>query len=254
MGVIITADCDLAHQKHRGVLNFVPLLRTLDYLAIGWLHQHMIDGQAQLADEICRLVRLAHEAVVGKGNGRLTDERLKEWVLEQDPVDIAAAVAMPPGDVRDRFLRLAEGMQAIAQADQYAYSDQLRNLKIISGLGFGKKLATISQQVNDYVQKLPGDAFFLNGGANLNEPGGYVCYLRLVQTVSDADVSLTNSALIDGAVRTYRRIGRLRSPFVYALTQRLGDVFSSIGLPTAYEGSRATNAALVREAMTAGEP
>jgi len=216
MGIIITADCDLAHHKHRGVLNFVPLLCTLDYLAMGWLHEHIIDGQTQLTEEVCRLVRRAHKAAKGNGTGHLSNGRLREWVVEEEPCNIADALSMPTGTDRDRFLELTTVLQAITKRDNTLHSGQLSNLSDLSRFGFGKSLSKISQQLNDYMQRLPGDAFFLNGGAMLEEPGGYVCYLRLVQTVSDSDVSLTNSALRDGVDRPYRRIGRLRSPFVYA--------------------------------------
>lgn len=82
------------------------------------------------------------------------------------------------------------------------------------------------------------DALFLNGGCELNERHGYVCYLRLMQRVDDKEISLTDNPFLDQGERLYRRVGRLRSPFVYHLTQSLGYVYSTIGLPEVYEEAR----------------
>src|SRR5208337_943011 len=35
-GVIVTADCDLEYQKHRGRLSYIPALLTIDYLWYYW--------------------------------------------------------------------------------------------------------------------------------------------------------------------------------------------------------------------------
>jgi hypothetical protein len=65
----------------------------------------------------------------------------------------------------------------------------------------------------------------------------YVAYLRLVREVREPEIALLATDLEKPEVSA-KRISRLTSPYVYRLTQQLGDVFASIGLPEDYERNR----------------
>ena len=65
---------------------------------------------------------------------------------------------------------------------------------------------------------------------------GYVAYLRLLRELKETQVALKASNM--SSTITHERIGHLNSPYLYHLTQQLGAVFASIGLPEEYEESR----------------
>ena len=61
-GVIVTADCDVAHRKHRGVLSFCPIVRLEDYIRLFWLPDQLKDQELslrrRLSEEIASLQKL----------------------------------------------------------------------------------------------------------------------------------------------------------------------------------------------------
>jgi len=78
---------------------------------------------------------------------------------------------------------------------------------------------------------------FLSSIGN-DDDSGYVAYLRLLRELKDNQVALKPSSR--SFEITHERIAHLKPPYLYRLTQQLGAVFSSIGLPTEYEASRDT--------------
>jgi hypothetical protein len=71
-------------------------------------------------------------------------------------------------------------------------------------------------------------------------PGnGWIAYLRLVREIQHDQVAVRQPDLRRKAT-TAKRVARLRSPYIYRLTQQLIDVFAAIGLPSEYEESRSS--------------
>lgn len=42
LGLVVTADCDIANAKHEGILSYVPILRFVDYLRLFSLPQEIL--------------------------------------------------------------------------------------------------------------------------------------------------------------------------------------------------------------------
>jgi predicted DNA-binding ArsR family transcriptional regulator len=98
-----------------------------------------------------------------------------------------------------------------------------------------KSASTVASDLASTLKKLPGDALFLNE-VSPEHVQGYVVYLRRVIEVNENAIVRTQARLPSDA--RYLRASRLRSPYVYALSQQFGAVFSAIGLPTVYESAR----------------
>ena len=62
-----------------------------------------------------------------------------------------------------------------------------------------------------------------------DDTDGHVAYLRLLRELKDNAVALKSSAM--SYEISHERIGHLKPPYIYRLTQQLGAVFSSIRLP-----------------------
>jgi hypothetical protein len=99
-----------------------------------------------------------------------------------------------------------------------------------------KLLEKLQADIASKITDLPGDSFFL-GTVLEDRPKGFVAYLRLVREIRGDEIALKHADLRSSSVRA-KRIARLTSPYIYRLTQQLGDVFSSVGLPTEYEDHR----------------
>src|SRR5688572_21990116 len=72
-GVVVTADCHLAHRKHRGHLNFVPLLPSARYLAVTWMDDQLQERRQLAIKEFHELVRGSHSLLLGQ-DSTLTPE------------------------------------------------------------------------------------------------------------------------------------------------------------------------------------
>jgi len=238
VGVVVTADCHLAHKKHRGHLNFVPVLPSSTYLAVTWIDDHLQERRLLAEGELHRVMRDAHSAVLGHISN-LTPDRAASWAREAGSDEIQSALRLPAvSPDGDRIAVLADLLKQLDQLSYASFEAARDLLFLFCDARLGKNFRNTAESLSKRLLQLPDDAFFLNGGSELTDPSGYVCYLRLLQRVDESEISLTNNPLLDRGERQYRRIGRVRSPFVYALTQSLGYMYSTIGLPTTYEGLR----------------
>jgi hypothetical protein len=172
----------------------------------------------------------------------MSDEAIDGWIDHADAESILHTLRVED-DPRASHLRdLVGWIRRMPSAEESAVlSQQIEALVDAKTLGGSKQdpavLRTALAEENlERVKFLPGDALFLHSlGAGLTS--GYVVYLRRITNVNDDQVAVRAHEL-DDPDRIARRISRLASPYVYRLTQQLGQVFSAIGLPGPYEESR----------------
>lgn len=185
-------------------------------------HQLTLDGFDQPMDDACA------------GN----------WIVETPPDEVAGILRV---EGRDRvvFSALSDSYRTARTALQGVFRAQLASscdLQVVLGHQRSPEHARKAQlkDIGQFIERLPGDAMFLNALSDEFD-NGYVCYLRVLREVSDDQVA-TRASMRSFRVK-YQRISRLKAPFVYALSQQLGSVFSSIGLPEDYEVARRERAA-----------
>jgi hypothetical protein len=120
--------------------------------------------------------------------------------------------------------RYAEQMEALAR------------IRVRQGAAPAKAYERIWAEIHATIRSLPGDSFFV-GRLGSMPSAGWVAYLRLVREIQHDSVAIRQPDLRKpGTVA--KRVARLRSPYIYRMTQQLIDVFAAIGLPTEYELSR----------------
>jgi hypothetical protein len=238
--IVVTADCDLAHQKHAGLLACVPVLLHEDYLALFSLPARLDRAKAQLMERTVGLIR------------RYQGENRPDFPLEMSDEAIVAWLDAVGADEIVRELRVTEEKQvktlsdlvgAVQQCsrvsgDVDAQLDALTAAWIVSQgkSTFEERRPIIAREALDQLGRLPGDALFLHALSEQHRDG-YVAYLRVILNVEEATVARRVPDLRD-ATMSAKRIARLTSPYVFHLTQALGQVFSAIGLPSRYESSR----------------
>lgn len=242
--VVLTADCDLAHSKHGGALTCVPLLKSSDYL-LSFRAERLRSG---LANRLVTKLLKIHLQAVGDGGAQISEERMRSWIAEEsDPRTLSAELNLT-GAPATRFESAALCAKTLLGQDPSSIEDAVSSLaaaKVELGDLNAEDRArqVVASDLAACIRDLPGDALFLNE-VSATHVDGYVAYLRRVVELDETGVVLTASRLPADA--QYLRVSRLRSPYIYALTQQFASVFSSIGLPDEYEKARDANAERVR--------
>jgi hypothetical protein len=238
-GVVITADCDLVHNKMRGRVSYVPILRFETYISRIWGVNYVEKRVAKTLEGAIAAIRRAHQE---RGHAReLTESAVRDWIERDQPKEIAdllLSTEYPPRDRKNFEERIRAAKEAVACQRMLAepdldrtYCDRLaREFHRFAPDVKGDPLKAIEKALNDHCSSLPGDVFFISCVPG-DSSNGYFCLLRHVTQRDLIDISLDPIRRL-GPVLPYRRIARLNAPYVYALTQNLARVFADIGLPS----------------------
>ena len=236
--VVITADCDLARNKHNGRLSCVPILTLKTYLGLFFLPPRLLRVENAIEERFAVIIRKYQSALDGF-DVPISSARAAAWVFESSASAVACKFDMSDRDCRElSALENSYSMLKSARtADFELMARALRESQVVLGRQKSDALAAKAQlkELVAHVEQLPGDAMFLNS-ISTDRTAGYVCYLRLIREISDHEVA-TKPTMRSFQIR-YERISHLCAPFVYALSQKLGAVFSAIGLPDEYETAR----------------
>jgi hypothetical protein len=239
VGIVVTADCDIAHSKHGGILSYIPVLSLAEYLESFYLPKQL-DRRAEklfvkIADEI-------HKSRVGISSGeqhRIDDTRLREWLIQKDSRAILNRLGITGGQHADRLAADIEAFARLCAAHSKPLEAQIKAMSSHRKLSQPKK--SLSECETDVRRdlsnglSLPSDTVFLSAVGPGYE-AGYVAYLRLVREVDEDEIVVSVSRAFSEAY--WHRISSLKPTYAFHLTQQLASVFSSIGLPEEYEQRR----------------
>jgi hypothetical protein len=236
--VIVTADCDLARNKHNGRLTCVPVLPIEKYLSMFYMPDRIGRLLATAENKLGSMVR-QYQLMLEGFDEPIDDKSAAEWVVETPPEDVTHVLGIHGKD-GVLFAAIAKAYCAARANKLTDFKAQVMtscDLQVALGHHRERDVARTARMkdVIQSVERLPGDAMFLNALSD-ELHNGYVCYLRVLREISDDEVA-TRASMRSFRIK-YERISRLRAPFVYALSQQLGSVFSAIGLPEEYEGAR----------------
>lgn len=247
LGIVITADCDIAHSKHHGLLSYVPAIPMHDYVRLFYLPKAIrstlgpgdIDS-IPLSGEVVEAIRRWQAANRHDFPEPISPESALHWARSAAPSIVADELRVDKAN-RASLIELLEDFKLIESAissesirDEF---EAIRRIRIRRGARETRIQDALLKELDSHMRRLPGDCFFL-GRANDSYADGYVVYLRVVREINQRAVALSQSDFDKDPAPVGRRIARLRSPFVYRLTQQLSEVFASIGLPSEYEQER----------------
>lgn len=236
--LVMTADCDFAHDKHHGRVTCVPLLTKDEYLLE--LQIPKFRHQAAL-----KLVTGLQKVLTGLGTPGISETRLREWPREQSTDAILTSLAIPDdkrdvvGGMLDAIRELGSVASTVAEATAALVQAQRR----LPNAQSEKNLRTqVVDRLQNVFKQPPGDALFVSALADGHDYG-YFVYLRHLEQIWEPQVSLGPSR----SVMEYRRLSRLQDKYIHAIAQRFALVFMTIGLPDAYEEMRDLHADLLGE-------
>ena len=242
-GVIVTADCDLAHNKHRGSLSYCPVLRIEDFLRLFWLPDELIRQKGIVLKKAGELIG-ALQRLYSPGYDKEIDSQLVlPWLGRRGRAGVADDLGVPDGAERRDLLAQLGVLEKVEEGVQSVLLD--RQLDAITVARIGKVEPTAAQHqaerdrtwkdVGSRVRKLPGDLFFINALTE-DTRGGFIVFLRSIREIMGEAIAIDPRRERDGVARAVR-ISRLASPYRYRLVQQLGAVFADIGLPEHYESA-----------------
>jgi hypothetical protein len=239
LGVVVTANCDLAFGKHDGLLTYVSVVPFAFYVA-GVTIPRVIE--TELAQERKKL------------REQIEDQLLADRILEmvdlgsytRQEILIRGSVDRLPSGVTRTLNKIFSGTDAVdtirREADPGGAFKTLHNLSEQWDDIEGKQGRFLPRWRKDLIdrstKRLPGDAMFFN----LIVPrltGGHIAQLRVLRSVDDSAVALSP---IDErrSPQTFnaRRVARLQTLYIHKLVQQMSQVFADIGLPVPYEEAR----------------
>jgi len=218
-GIVINADCDLAHCKTDGVISYVPAYPFTQYFLKFWLPSFIETRRRELLKsivDVCAVCANQHS-------------ELELWIRDEDPADITKKLSQT---YSVKLTQIASKINELSAITKSKDIDWNLLLKLVSIQG---------QQANDAIAKFSKIAlknlgegqFFINEICNL-ETIGFVVRLRRIYSLPECNFYATKSNFLVESNSGYHnaiRVSRLTEIYKFKLAQIFAHQFSRIGLP-----------------------
>lgn len=243
LSVVVTADCDIALEKHQGLLQYCPILTYTDFLCEFWLKDEIRRQTEYYERQIAQTVSQMDVGSEGPEYGEGVSAKVVRGWYERRGID---GILEDVGSSKENgALTNQLGIyETVCKAENTPNLGT--KLRAIACAKLGKQ-DPVEDEVAARVGKIwnslksrfaspPGDLFLLSCIPGDNA-AGYVAYLRSIREIRVERIAIRpREERSDASVRA-ARIGRVKEPYRYRLTQRLASVFSDIGLPDKYRSA-----------------
>ncbi|MGA5389077.1 hypothetical protein [Streptomyces pseudogriseolus] len=245
LGVVVTANCDLAREKTWGLITYVPAIPIDSYIRCFTVPKHL-KSEARKAEKQLKEIF-----------GQNSSESARRAVEMADLGYPEDQVALLLGDnaeskLKARFSRcysvlscilsMIENLETVKDAHDFwralkSYAEQMDGIK-------GETVGTNEKRVRNYIKtnlsNPPGDVFFLSSPSPIHGRG-YIVVLRFIGSINDESVALrTVDEMRAPGQYSARRVSRLETLYTHRVVQQMATVFTDIGLPEEYEQARDT--------------
>ena len=221
LGVIINADCDLAHNKIDGVVAYLPIYSFRDYIALFWAPVFIAAKKKSLLEVVQKAASL---------NEGETEDLLR-WLISSEPRTIAtklgATLGMKPKMV-DELGELLEKLRGCIDphADPFDTLCRFCRQERDPTSYAEKQLIAAKKDMTDghfFISEIVGESDI-----------GFVIRMRRIYTI-DAKCCFTSvagqRASSSGVGHTAVRVARLTPLYQFKMAQLFAHQFSRIGLP-----------------------
>lgn len=215
-GVVINADCDLAHGKIDGVIAFLPVYPFRSYLERFWLPSHL-DGELNASLKwIADLCSLSPAEI----------DDLKRWILNDTPVKVASGlmttIPLPAKKLPELERHLNRTSMLLAQKGLPAF----RQLCLNDSSYARKHLESAKKNL--------GEGHFFITEISGQDGLGYVIRMRRIITLDAASCFASVAEMRSSSDRDQlccARVARLSPAYQYRISQLFAYQYSRIGLP-----------------------
>jgi hypothetical protein len=245
LGIVITADCDIAQRKAGERYTWLEIVPMTAYIEGPWAQEQLRKLSEKRSKAICEHLN-GQIRKLQPGLAALTHESLVQWLRTKTPEEILASATGQVPAVGDKPLRDLKGfsLTVIADESQSAFS-RLREAWTLFGTDEKKQQDIVRDAVKDgggfqdyfVLPELPKQTEF-----------GFVVLLRSMWTIMASDLYPTEQdARIHDRPDAFHRICRLNDGIRFSITQKLAFLFSRIGMPKTFESACDTAAELTVE-------
>ena len=231
-GFIVTADCDIAKDKAGAKLSYLEIVTAHDYLEHVWSGETLRKVRKDLVGEAAALVtKAARELDPDYEDVSAAD--LLAWLADSNATEIVTALGVPPKKKAQHLeaLERVELAHGIRGGDRTALQ-RLRRVWTTQNTG-EKTVKSRLVQALDYNKATDFHLIPSMPGSDLL---GFVVLLREIGSVPHASVA--SSALecqIAGDPDGFYVAGPSTDNLRYAISQKMGSLFSRIGMSDEYE-------------------
>lgn len=245
LGIVITADCDIAQKKAGERYTWLEIVPMAAYIEGPWAQEQLRKLSEKRSKPICEHLN-GQIRKLQPGLTPLTHGSLVQWLRSKTAEEIltTASGQAPIGD--GKWLRDLQGFALTVSNDnnQSAFS-RLKTAWTLCGVDEKKQHGNVRDVFKD------GGGFqdyFVLPELPRQTDLGFVVMLRSVRTIMARDLYLTEQdARIHNRPDAFHRVGRLNDGIRFSITQKLAFLFSRIGMPRAFESACETAAELMVE-------
>ncbi|PQA78930.1 hypothetical protein [Rhodoferax sp. TS-BS-61-7] len=245
LGIVITADCDIAQRKAGERYTWLEIVPMAAYIEGPWAQEQLRKLAEKRSKVICEYLN-GQIRKLRPGLAPLTQESLTQWLRNKTAEEVLASSTGQVPTADGKPLRDLQGFALSVSSD--------KNQNAFSRL----KAAWTLFGVDDKVQQENVRNAFKDGGGFQDyfvlpelprQSGfGFVVMLRSMWTIMSPDLYLTEQdARINDRPDAFHRVGRLNDGIRFSITQKLAFLFSRIGMPKTFESACETAAELTVE-------
>ena len=245
LGIVITADCDIAQRKASERYTWLEILPMAAYIEGPWAEEQMRKLSEKRSKAICEYLN-GQIRKQQQGLAPLTHESLVKWLRSKTAEEILARVTGKVPTAEDKPLRDLQGFALTVSADKT--ESAFRRLKAAWAL-FGIEEKNQQDSVRSAFKDGGGfQDYFVLPELPRQTGIGFVVMLRSMWTIMAPDLYLTEQdARIHDRPDAFHRLGRLNDGIRFSITQKLAFLFSRIGMPKTFESACETAAELMVE-------
>lgn len=221
LGVIINADCDLAHGKTDGMIAFLPVYTFRNYLEIFCIPGLLADATKAATAKVLELTRIENQHA----------DDLCRWLISAPVEEVTAKLTGLPAVNKKSVSMLAENISRLSIALK-AGDPLLDHFGRLCKLE--KDPASYARKQVLAAKKSMGEGHFFISEIHGTEDVGFVVRMRRIYTLEAAccfksiPSKMTSS---DGRKMTAVRLATLTPLYQFKIAQLFAHQFSRVGLP-----------------------
>jgi len=235
LGVVITADCDIAQRKASERYTWLEITPMAAYIDGPWAQEQLRKLSEKRSNEICEYLN-GRISKLEPGLAALTHESLVRWLRDKTADEIMARATGHAPAEDDQRLRALRGFALTVSNNEN--QSAFNRLKAAWAL-FGLKEKELQERVCDALKDSGGfQDYFVLPELPRQTGLGFVVMLRSMWTIMASDLYLTEQdARINDSPHAFHRLGRLNDSIRFSITQKWAFLFSRIGMPTTFESA-----------------
>ena len=235
LGVVITADCDIAQKKASDRYTWLEILPMADYIEGPWAQEQLRKLCEKRSKPICQQLT-AQARKLQTDLAEVTPDSLVQWLRSRTPAEILTSVTghMPAPEAKQ--LRDLQGfaLTVIPEEGRSPFSRLQAAWKL-----FGTDERTQQDSVRNAFKDGGGfQDYFVLPELPRQSGLGFVVMLRSMWNLMAPELYLTEQdARINDQPGAFHRLGRLNDSIRFSITQKLAFLYSRIGMPATFESA-----------------